>query len=255
MIKNNKTTVIFDFWETLFFSQPEQTERINQVRLERLFKAITQNGYDYSLEQVTQDFNRAWHEISQIRQDQLVDIGLKGHTKLIASIVAPEKLNTPALREDIMQALVFPLQQWVKPMPGATKTLKSLDDHINIGLISNTGIDSSSVLKQLLEHYNMQHYFKSLIFSDIIGYLKPHPAVFRKSLQQLGALAENAIMVGDTINADILGGHLMGLRTVLFRKNGFHSVEPFPEIEDGQILAPDYIITDLDEILSDIVKI
>lgn len=247
--------IIFDFWDTLFFSTPVNTAKINHFRLKRLQNVIQKTVIsDYSFKQASNDFNRAWVGISKIREDQLVDIGINGHVKIIASIVAPSSRHSPQLYKRIKQALSFPLYEWVKPMPGALEVIKNLSKRIDIGLISNTGIDSNLLLEQLLEHYKCSKYFKIKIFSDVIGYLKPHPALIRDYLRKSNSNPDNTIIVGDSMNMDILGGNLIGLKTVLFRHNTFHKLVPFPEI-DGQIIAPDYIITDLDEIISVIIEV
>lgn len=45
--------------------------------------------------------------------------------------------------------------------------------------------------------------------------LKPFPSAFRKGLQVLEATADTAAVVGDQIFTDVLGGNLLGMKTVL----------------------------------------
>ncbi|MHA2363839.1 MAG: HAD family hydrolase [Candidatus Hodarchaeales archaeon] len=256
MIKN----VILDFWNTLFYSTPENTAKIHEKRLERLKLAINDVIPSYTLKNARKDFNIGWNKVKEIRQSgQLIDIGIEGHSKLIASIMVP--VVTPSFHSEIKNALLMPIEKWVEPMPGAIKLVKTLyNENINIGLISNTGIDAGIILEKILEKNGIKSYFKCRVYSDAVGYLKPHPLPFKKCLQDLilnnpsddMITDEDTIIVGDTINTDILGGQLMGLKTVLFRDNGFHKAIPFPEIE-GQVLAPDYIITDLVEIIDGII--
>lgn len=51
-----------------------------------------------------------------------------------------------------------------------------------------------------------------------IGFLKPHPAIFRWALQRAGCGANDAIMVGDSLSADIRGAALVGMRGAWLRR-------------------------------------
>jgi HAD superfamily hydrolase (TIGR01450 family) len=49
---------------------------------------------------------------------------------------------------------------------------------------------------------------------------KPEPPLFRIALERLGVPAEAAAMVGDSVAADIAGGRMAGMRTVLYAPDG-----------------------------------
>jgi len=49
----------------------------------------------------------------------------------------------------------------------------------------------------------------------IKGALKPAPPAFRGALRLLGVTADRAVVVGDQIYTDVLGGKLLGMRAVL----------------------------------------
>jgi len=44
-----------------------------------------------------------------------------------------------------------------------------------------------------------------------VGIRKPHPRIFQLALDRLGCIAQEAVMVGDTLGADILGAHNAGM--------------------------------------------
>lgn len=72
----------------------------------------------------------------------------------------------------------------------------------------------------------------------VIG--KPAPWLFVAALDQLGLTPQDALMVGDRLETDILGGQRAGLRTALVM-TGVDGVEA---IEAKQI-KPDFTVTDL----------
>lgn len=67
----------------------------------------------------------------------------------------------------------------------------------------------------------------------IIG--KPQPAIFELALQKLGAGAGTTAMVGDRLDTDILGGHQLGLATILLLSG----------VTDAQQLAASALVPDL----------
>jgi NagD protein len=52
---------------------------------------------------------------------------------------------------------------------------------------------------------------------------KPSPVIFRAARKRLGLQTGETIMVGDTMETDILGGVQLGFRTVLVLSGGTHA--------------------------------
>ena len=49
---------------------------------------------------------------------------------------------------------------------------------------------------------------------------KPEPPLFRIALARLGLAADQAAMVGDSVESDVAGGRRAGMRTVLYAPDG-----------------------------------
>ena len=58
------------------------------------------------------------------------------------------------------------------------------------------------------------HYFDAIITSESVGVKKPNPKVFQYALQLANANKENSIMIGDSIEADILGAMNIGMKAI-----------------------------------------
>ena len=65
-----------------------------------------------------------------------------------------------------------------------------------------------------LEKSNIQHFFKQVITSEGCNSLKPNKEIFDYALVKAGANTQQSIMIGDNIEADILGGMNAGLDTI-----------------------------------------
>ena len=60
----------------------------------------------------------------------------------------------------------------------------------------------------------IEKFFDSMIGSWHVGFLKPDAGIFNLALRELGFSANHALIVGDTWNADVVGGRSLGLRTL-----------------------------------------
>ncbi|MQA00002.1 MAG: HAD-IA family hydrolase [Dehalococcoidia bacterium] len=64
--------------------------------------------------------------------------------------------------------------------------------------------------------------FEGVVTSARVGYRKPHPEIFRAALRLSGSAPEDALMVGDSLSADVSGAQAAGLRAVLLDRSGEH---------------------------------
>ena len=81
-----------------------------------------------------------------------------------------------------------------------------------LGLISNAS-SVQDVLTQLQSH-RLSDFFTSVNISAAIGFRKPRREIFEAALKDVGAEAGNAVMIGDTFIADILGAKRMEMARV-----------------------------------------
>ncbi len=65
-----------------------------------------------------------------------------------------------------------------------------------------------------LQHSGLAGYFNEVITSEASNSLKPHKEIFDYAFQKTGALHKESIMIGDTIEVDILGALNAGIDQV-----------------------------------------
>jgi len=109
-----------------------------------------------------------------------------------------------------------------------------------IGMISNG--DSISI-RNVLEATGLQDYFDVIVISEEVGIAKPYQKIFEVALAKLGVKPENAAMVGNKIDADILGANRAGMKSVWFRWNTRYS-----NTIDSSQEKPDFTINSLSEL-------
>jgi putative hydrolase of the HAD superfamily len=112
-----------------------------------------------------------------------------------------------------------------------------LNSGYKLGLISNAS--SSWDLNNLIDNYDLRKYFSSILISAEEGIRKPNPKIFHKAADQVGLSINAAVMVGDTLEADILGAHNAGIPGIwISRRKSRPSEISNPKcVPDGEIAS------------------
>ncbi len=122
---------------------------------------------------------------------------------------------------------------------GAIPVLRALQPHFQLAIITN-GI--AQVQKSRLAGAGLDRYFSHIIISGEIGCEKPAADFFEQALLRCGVNDRaQALVVGDSLTADIAGGIGFGLDTCWYNPKG----EPVPAH-----LQPTYIIDNLYTLLA-----
>jgi putative hydrolase of the HAD superfamily len=80
--------------------------------------------------------------------------------------------------------------------------------------------------------------FRTITDSGIVGYEKPHPAIFEAALRELNARPEESLYVGDGYSIDYVGATNAGMQATLldvsgaYRETSHSRVESLKELEE-----------------------
>lgn len=85
---------------------------------------------------------------------------------------------------------------------------------LRIGVVSDWG----SNLPDILDGLGLDRYLDFVLASASVGMAKPDPGLYRLALERAGIGAGEALMVGDSLRADVEGAVGAGLRGVLLRR-------------------------------------
>jgi HAD superfamily hydrolase (TIGR01662 family) len=123
----------------------------------------------------------------------------------------------------------------------AIPTLKILQEQgYRLGMISNTSDDNN--VQQLVDRCELRPYFDTILTSAGCGIRKPDERIFHLALDFFGLPPEQTAMVGDMLEADILGANQLGMYSIWITRRA--------EVPDeGELkIQPQAIITALDQI-------
>ena len=103
-----------------------------------------------------------------------------------------------------------------------------------LGLISNAADDAN--VQRLVDKAGLRSYFDVILTSAAQGIRKPHPRIFQSALGYWQAAPSQAIMVGDTLSADIQGANDLGLFSVWVTRRAAPQDSPSDPIQPGATL-------------------
>lgn len=110
---------------------------------------------------------------------------------------------------------------------GALEVLDYLFPKYNLHIITN---GFAEVQYKKMANSGLESYFKTVTNSEMAGVKKPHPNIFEFALSLAKVDKENAIMIGDCIDADVRGAIEFGMEAILFDEKKLHAGATFKTI-------------------------
>lgn len=84
---------------------------------------------------------------------------------------------------------------------------------LRLALVSNTA-SPDWLLRPVLERQGLVERVDAIVLSSEVGKRKPHPVMFERALAELEVRSEEALFVGDRLDADVFGASRVGMQTV-----------------------------------------
>jgi putative hydrolase of the HAD superfamily len=88
-----------------------------------------------------------------------------------------------------------------------------LKNDYKLHIITNGFLESQEMK---MSRTNLKQYFEEVFISEVIGLYKPDIALFNHALVAVGAESHEVLMIGDSLEADILGAKNAGIDQVYF---------------------------------------
>ena len=108
---------------------------------------------------------------------------------------------------------IYYLPQFNHLFEGAIPVLEYLQSKYNLHIITN-GFQEIQYNK--LKNAKIEGYFKTVTNSEMAGVKKPNPKIFEYALALAKTRSENALMIGDCLEADIQGALNVGISAIFF---------------------------------------
>jgi putative hydrolase of the HAD superfamily len=169
---------------------------VDEERLERALAEATRAG-GWALEGPFEATEKASFELIK-----------KFDSQVLAS------LGHPDLPDAVFRAIerAFMARSAWHVFPDVVPAIKALDDAgLRLAVISNWLWGAPELLHSL----ELASHFEALVISARVGFNKPHAGIFEHALRLLDVAPSDAIHVGDSYAADVVGARRVGIRPVL----------------------------------------
>ncbi len=142
-----------------------------------------------------------------------------------------DNVGTPITDASIHQladAYIDNLSNFDHLFPGTLEILGYLKPKYRLHIITN-GFEE--IQEKKMKGSNIHHFFEVIVNSEMAGVKKPHPKIFDLALDLAQVAPKSALMVGDSLEADILGAQNAGLHTLHFNSHNDPKHDVCPTIQ------------------------
>ena len=122
---------------------------------------------------------------------------------------------------------------------GAFDIISYLYGKYKLGIIANQEVGT----QERIDNWGIGKFFDVVISSAEAGCAKPDSKIFSMALDKAGCRPEDAIMIGDRLDNDIIPAKKMGMKTVWVRQ-GYAVYQSI----DDESKRPDHIVDSIDEL-------
>jgi putative hydrolase of the HAD superfamily len=88
-----------------------------------------------------------------------------------------------------------------------------------LGIITNTVTSREEHVRSALQKIDTEKYFDVILTSVDVGHEKPDERIFMTALRALKVKPHEAVMVGNRISTDVVGGNRLGMKTIFLKWN------------------------------------
>jgi len=221
---NNLKHIFFDLDHTLW-----DFEKNSQETLKDLFIELDLNLQIESFERFMKKYreinNRYWNLYRQniVTKEQVRN----GRFKDTLDFFKLSNSNDLSIQLGDKYIMISPTK--TNLFPNTHQVLSQLKEKYQLHIITN-GFKEVQYTK--LEKSNLMQYFEVVVCSEETGKKKPHKDVFNLALSRAKTLPEESLMIGDNLEADIIGANKVGMKTVWFNPDQKQTKSNVVQIQD-----------------------
>ncbi|HZW03502.1 MAG TPA: HAD family hydrolase [Anaerolineaceae bacterium] len=203
--------ILFDLGNTLIYSEAPWPQTFTQS-IQALTASLRDNGVRFDEAVFKREFERRMIAYYDERDTEFIEYTT---AYVLTNLLQESRVTLPGngVVKEAVRAMYAVSQAGWQPEADALPMLETLRSRgYRLGLISNAP-DADDVAV-LVDKAGVRQFFEIILVSASFGRRKPHPAIFQQALDYFGVRPQNAVMVGDTLGADIVGANQLGMASV-----------------------------------------
>ena len=112
--------------------------------------------------------------------------------------------------------------------PFTHEVLSKLKSKYKLHIITNGFVEIQHIK---LSNSNLSTYFDVIVCSEETGHKKPHKSVFDLAMEMASTTADESVMIGDSYEADVMGGLKAGMKAIWFNPDNQYSKKELVQVE------------------------
>jgi putative hydrolase of the HAD superfamily len=206
--------VLFDMFDTLMLI--EKNHQFYRPSLESAHQVLVDNGVEVEFAVFRNAYTKARDALYVEADARLEEPHFNMRiAKALESLGYCFDVNSKVVAT-ATNAFCEGFMEYVRIDDHTKNALKKLHRKYKLGIVSNFAIPEC--VDKLLEKHDLNRFFDVVVVSATVNKRKPSPEIFQKALEKLGVSAENAVFVGDTADADIIGAKAAGMKTIFIER-------------------------------------
>ena len=239
MPRNFIRAILFDFGGTLMYGHRNWTPIVAKAD-DELTNYLRSQGMNISINTFSTEFRRRLDEYFKQREKDLLETTYTFVLRELLRDKGYDDVPSDVLRGALDALFKITQENWTLE-EDAVPTLELLKENgYNLGIVSNAGDDTD--VQKLAQGFGITKYFDFILTSAACSYRKPHPRIFELALSNWYCLPEEAVMVGDNLDADIRGAAEAGLYCIWISRHADSNMEKQAQVK------PDASISTLSEL-------
>lgn len=208
MFEGIVTDVFFDLDHTLW-----DFERNSALTFEKIF---LEHGLNISLPDFLEVYIPLNHSFWKLYREERISKEDLRYQRLKQSFDGINKYVDDHTINSLSEDYIANLSNFGNVFPYAIEILQYLKPKYRIHIITN---GFHEVQGKKLRNSGIDKFFEHVVDSEMAGVKKPNPKIFNLALERARVNAEKSIMIGDNLEADILGAKAVGMNTIHFNSN------------------------------------
>lgn len=221
MYKNRVTDVFFDLDHTLW-----DFEKNSALTFKKIF---VNHDIDISLDSFLEVYVPANFAFWKLYREEKITKTQLRYQRLRTVFDTLDYDISDATIHQLSIAYINQLSSFNHLFPHTTSILDYLKPNYKLHIITN---GFQEIQEKKLRKSGIYKYFNQVIDSEMAGVKKPNPIIFEMALDKAKTSPATSIMIGDSLEADILGAQASGLNALHFCTLGEAPHEYCPIITD-----------------------
>ncbi len=227
--------ILFDLGGTLMHSRGDWAPI-----LERSDSALTNKLREYDIELDSRTFRTRLHQYYDQREQDFRETTYHFVLRELLEELGYAEVDESILRSALDAMFSITQTNWILEEDTLATLQKLKSNKYQLGIFSNAGDDRD--VQVLIENFGIRSYFDFVLTSAACYYRKPHPRAFEMALAQWSIRPSDAVMVGDSLEADIYGAKILDMQTIWLRRRAQFNAD------DEQRIKPDFSLPSLNEL-------